>query len=149
MQRLLLIIALCTPLLANSAQVTLQWDPPADKAGIVGYFAGCGPAAGNNGTPTKAPGANTATITLTLAPGNWFCAVWAYGAPDTLISTKTNEVQVPVPLGAPGNLRYNVVLAVWDNVLNKYVSYTTVAIDLEPESLPAALDPASAVRRAQ
>jgi hypothetical protein len=106
---------------ANAAQVTFAWDTPTDKTGIVGYFLGCGPSAGNHGTPVKQPGANTSTGTLTLAPGTWYCAVWSYGAPDTLVSVKSNEPQVPVPLGAPNNLRFTVTL-VWDRERGVFVA---------------------------
>jgi hypothetical protein len=115
----------------RAAQVLFQWDTPADKVGIAGYFLGCGPVAGNSGTPTKAPGASTATLTLTLAPGTWYCAVWSYGSPDTLVSVKSNEVSVPIPLGSPNNLRFTVTLA-WDAERGLYIGKVGLVREITP-----------------
>jgi hypothetical protein len=103
-----------------AAQVMFEWDTPANKTGIAGYFLGCGPATGNHGTPVKQPGANTTTGSLELAPGTWYCAAWSYGTPDTLVSGKSNEIEVIVPLSAPSNLRFTVTLT-WDPARGIYV----------------------------
>ena len=117
-----LLLAICGfSVSANAAQVTFAWDQ-LDKTGVTGYWLGCGPAAGNNGTPVDVPGANTTTKALTLTPGQYFCAVWAYGTPNTLVSAKSNEVQVAIPPSAPGNLRYTVTL-VWDEGRQMYAVY--------------------------
>jgi hypothetical protein len=102
---------------AYAAQVSFAWDAPVG-GGATGYKLYCGSATGVYGAPVDVPGA-TLTKTLTLNGGPNFCAVTAYNA--VAESAKSNEVSVPLPPGAPPNLRFTVTLA-WDDAKGIYVA---------------------------
>ncbi len=123
MKRALIAAALLASTQAQAAQVTFLWDQ-LDKTGVAGYTLGCGPTSGNHATVNDVPGANTLTKTLTLAPGQYFCAVWAYSTPSSLVSAKSNELVVLVPPSAPSNFRMTLSF-VWDAIEQKYALYAS------------------------
>lgn len=107
-----LIVLLLLPPLAWAGSASLQWDPPADTAGITGYQILYGTASGVYGsTPVSVVGATTkaATVNNLKAGVKYFFVARSTTADPTVFSANSNEVATTVPPGAPAGLTISVI----------------------------------------